>query len=284
MYQVHESLPTSKKKIVSQYLKAAGFYSYDAADDADDPVKRWIGREVKRFLHEADMHLPFLLRLSSGETDATADTQATRNDDCEEEMDISGDEFEPTDDDVAREEREEPLLNTNAEKWDRFLEWVRDTEARWESDTDIYRRERAVQWFNSAQRCSRDLYELKPTLQSWVPHIACNIVTRQIVQLGEPGRRSADACESFGACTKKVIKHLTCRRRLTDKFKKGYIQQAFNRLAMRIDLRHGKANAAYMQRKDARLAGTGRAGVAHIREEGPMLSVRVKVEQESAAV
>ena len=57
-YTIHEPLPDSKKALVSRYLKAAGFYSYDAADESDDPVKRWIGREVKRFLHEADQH-PF---------------------------------------------------------------------------------------------------------------------------------------------------------------------------------------------------------------------------------
>lgn len=51
---MHESLPDSKKKLVSRYLKEAGFYSYDAASDTDHPVARWIGREVKRFLHEAD--------------------------------------------------------------------------------------------------------------------------------------------------------------------------------------------------------------------------------------
>eukprot|EP00966_Prymnesium_polylepis_P309378 7148964-Prymnesium_polylepis.1 len=70
-YTVHEPQPESKRKLVSKYVSAAGFYSYDAADDSDDPVKRWIGREVKRFLHEADQHLPFLLRLSSGQIDVS---------------------------------------------------------------------------------------------------------------------------------------------------------------------------------------------------------------------
>ena len=52
------------------------------------------------------------------------------------------------------------------------------------------------------------LYTLKPTVKIWVPHIACNIVTRQIVFMGDPPRRSADLCESFGAMIKDVIKHL----------------------------------------------------------------------------
>eukprot|EP00966_Prymnesium_polylepis_P306308 7078341-Prymnesium_polylepis.1 len=68
-YTTHEPLPESKRKTASKYLAAAGLYSYDTADDSDDPVKRWIGREVKRFLHEADQRLPFLLGLSSGQID-----------------------------------------------------------------------------------------------------------------------------------------------------------------------------------------------------------------------
>ena len=38
------------KKRVKDYLKEKGFYSYDAASIDEDPVSRWIGREVKRFL------------------------------------------------------------------------------------------------------------------------------------------------------------------------------------------------------------------------------------------
>ena len=64
-YTVHESLPTLKKKLVRDYLREAGYYSYDAASDDEDPVKRWIGREVRRFLTEAHLHLPFLLRLAA---------------------------------------------------------------------------------------------------------------------------------------------------------------------------------------------------------------------------
>eukprot|EP00965_Chrysotila_dentata_P065465 2169615-Pleurochrysis_carterae.AAC.1 len=47
------------------YLRDSAFYSYDAAADDENPVMRWIGREVKRLLREADVHLPFLLRIAS---------------------------------------------------------------------------------------------------------------------------------------------------------------------------------------------------------------------------
>ena len=140
-YTIHEPLPESKKAIVSRYLKEAHFYSYDAADESDDPVKRWIGREVKRFLHEADQHLPFLLTLSSGQIDVSPETAAAINSVGEEEMDVSGDEFEPTEDQIAQEAARAPLFVVNAARWDRFLNWVRAIEQPWDaSDGDSYRR------------------------------------------------------------------------------------------------------------------------------------------------
>ena len=130
-------------------------------------------------------------------------------------------------------------------------------------------------------RCCRDLKELKPTLKSWVPHIGLFIVPRQMVELGDPARRSCDACESFGAMVKKLIKHSTCRRRVTgiepkthgkrvgggtatrrwkQHFNVGYIQQAFKRACVREALRHGEENAPFLQRIDAIRAATGVAG------------------------
>ena len=265
---------------MSKYLKAAGFYSYDAADDSDDPVKRWIGREVKRFLHEADVHLPFFLSLSSGQIDVCEETAAATNAAGEEEMDVSGDEFEPTEDEIEAEAAIAPLISLNADRWDRFLEWTRDIVQPWVADTDQYRKERALQWCNGARAVARDLYDMKPTMHSWVPHIACNIVPRQIVSLGDPSRRSADACESFGACAKRLIKHVTCRRALSAKYTRGYIEQAFRRVVVRAGLIHGEANAPFLQRQDAKLLDAGRVSAAHSSAQGPHITIRVKVEQE----
>ena len=281
-YTVHEPLPESQKKLVANYLKEAGFYSYDAADEGDDPVKRWIGREVKRFIHEAHLHLPFMLRLSSGQIDVCDETAAHTNAAGEEEMDLSDDEFAPTAEQIAAEKAREPLLFKNASRWDRFLDWVRGIETPWGEDTDAYRRMRALQYCNGARACSRDLLELKPTMASWVPHIACNIVPRQIVDLGDPARRAADSCESYGAVAKKTIKFLTCRRSVTATYGRGYIEQAFRRLCVRSDLLHGPENLSYLQRKDHALIGTGRGNMGLKREEGPHQSVRCKIEQEHA--
>ena len=52
-----------------KYVIEQGFYSYNAAGDTDDPVSRWIGREVKKFLAEAHIHLPVLLRAANAPPD-----------------------------------------------------------------------------------------------------------------------------------------------------------------------------------------------------------------------
>ena len=111
-------------------------------------------------------------------------------------------------------------------------------------------------------------------MASWVFHIGAFIVPRQMVELGDPARRSADACESFGAMLKKLIKHATCRRRRTvdasgaksltggegsqqlwkTAFIVGYIQQAFSRACVRESLQHGPENAPFLQRAQMRAA------------------------------
>ena len=147
-------------------------------------------------------------------------------------------EFDPTEEEIAAEEQEEPLMMTNAEAWDNFLAYVRLCQADWaepDEDTDLYRKQMAVEYFNAGARaclrfvsppshCSAspcctgnkvaiDLIRLKPTLLSWIPHVMSFVVPRQILKLGCPARRSADSCEAFGAWLKKSIKHRTCRRR-----------------------------------------------------------------------
>ena len=118
-----------------------------------------------------------------------------------------------------------------------------------------------------------DLIRLKPTMMSWVPHIALMVVPRQMVLLGDPTRRSCDACESWGAMVKKLIKHTTCRRRLdkaptthkkgdkmwAQNFTKGFVQQAFARACVRESLQHGPENAVFAQRADARRVAKGKA-------------------------
>ena len=277
-YTVHENLPESKKILVQQYLRIAGFYSYDAASVDEDPVKRWIGREVKRFCDEAHLHLPFLLRLANAPIDMVPDSvQEFVNDNGDEEMDVSDDEYEPTPEELEAEAQEEPCMMRDADRWDRFFTFNTDAQKSYTSDTDAYREARAVDYFNNSMACSRDILELKPTSESWVFHVSTFIVPRQIVALGEPAKRGCDAGESFGAMVKDIIKKLTCRRRVRTKsdisahnanraagtrawkstFKKGYIEQCFSRCAVRQGLLHGEENAPYLGREQHRLKNKG---------------------------
>jgi hypothetical protein len=274
-------LPKSKKMLVRDYCKAAGFYSYDAAAVDEDPTKHWIGREVKRFLSQADQHIPFLLKVAAAPADCIPDMADLANEDNEQEMEHD-EEYAPTPDMLEEEEREEPLMMQNAGRWDNFLALVRAFQAPWpqgELDTKDYRKGRAVEAFNLGAVVANDLLELKPTIMSWVPHILCFIVPRQMVELGDPTRRSCDACESFGALLKKIIKHSTCRRRVTggeqvahgakgdgatarrwrQTFNVGFVQQAFSRACVRESLQHGEANAPYMLRSDAKRKSQGKA-------------------------
>ena len=301
-YTIHEGLPASHKKVVAKYLKAAGFYSYDAASVDEDPTAHWIGREVKKFLDEAGKHVPFLLQVAASPADVCEEMAEFANTDGEQMME-EDDEYAPTEEELAQEEKEEPVMMKNADRWDRFLALVAAIHVPWpqgEADTNEYREGRAVEAFNLAAKVANDLKELKPTLMSWVPHIAVFIVPRQMVALGDPARRSCDACESFGAMFKKLIKHSTCRRRVMgdqttthnpkataqasarrwkQTFNRGYIEQAFTRACVRESLQHGEENRPYRQRVDVRRTSTGKATVSRIKcEDSP--AVRRKMIRE----
>eukprot|EP00965_Chrysotila_dentata_P205210 6182821-Pleurochrysis_carterae.AAC.3 len=135
-YTVHDGLPGTKKRLVRDYLRNAGFYSYDAASaQEEDPVKRWIGREVKRFLQQAHLHLPFLLRLAAAPPDMCPDMQQLFNEEGEIGMDIDEeDEYAPSAEELHEEEQEEPLMMTNADRWDRFLEFVKEIQRPWTTE------------------------------------------------------------------------------------------------------------------------------------------------------
>ena len=122
---------------------------------------------------------------------------------------------------------------------------------------------------------ARDIHALNPELSGWVLHVLVFIVPRQMVELGDPARRSCDACESLGAAIKKIIKHLTCRRRHSNSavhhhrsqdgkrlwrqtLRKGYIQTAFERVSVRAKLVLGEENKRYLQRADYRMLEKGK--------------------------
>jgi hypothetical protein len=240
--------------------------------------------------------LPFLLRLASAPADHVPETADWRNTKGQQVMDYD-DEYAPTPEEIAAEEKEEPLMMQNSTRWDNFLNYAWTLQKPWpqgEADIDEYREGRAVEAFNAYALCSNDLLELKPALLSWVPHVGQFIAPRQYKELGDPARRAADACESYGAKMKKTIKHLTCRRSVpgaqkeqvsykgdSDKkwrkaFSKGYIEQAFSRASVSESLKHGEENAPYLLRSDAKQTSVGKANVVHkvlLDSPAPMRSI-----------
>ena len=141
-------------------------------------------------------------------------------------------------------------MMNDAEKWDDFLALIDILQEKWASeadDTQAYREARAVRVFNAGTSTTIDVLpycsttiicrvkkmrdfllrcncaavkvvnnhkEFPGAHRSWVEHILLFIVPRQIVELGDPARRSCDACESLGARMKKIIKHLTARNHI----------------------------------------------------------------------
>ena len=71
------------------------------------------------------------------------------------------DEYAPSPEEIAAEEEEEPLMMQNAEAWDDFLDYVNLLQMDWaapEEDTDLYRKRRAVEFFNAGEpACARRL-------------------------------------------------------------------------------------------------------------------------------
>eukprot|EP00966_Prymnesium_polylepis_P174146 4029447-Prymnesium_polylepis.1 len=65
-------------------------------------------------------------------------------------------EYMPTEEELAQEEKEEPIMMKNAERWDSFLALVQAIHVPWpqgEADSTEYREGRAVEAFN--QGCQR---------------------------------------------------------------------------------------------------------------------------------
>ena len=131
---------------------------------------------------------------------------------------------------------------------------------------------------SAGNKVALDLIRLKPTLESWIPHVMCFIVPRQILALGCPSRRSADACEAFGAWLKRCIKHRTCRRNVSktattehtkktsrglvkwkQHFRKGYMQQIFTRGCVKERLNYGVENEPFLQRADWQRLRSGKS-------------------------
>ena len=183
----------------------------------------------------------------------------------------------------------ESVHERDARFWDNFYTLTRSFRV-FESDTDSYRQQRAVEVFNGASQVGRDVKILRPTLQSACPHIVANIIPRQIVEMGDPLKRGCDQSEGFGANLKSTIHRRVSRNKITGKdvkhtrrdasgavtkqwtqkaLKVSRVMQAFRTECVCNRIVRDPGSAKYLLRKHHRLLGKGRASGAPVKEERP---------------
>ena len=184
----------------------------------------------------------------------------------------------------------ESLAQRDARFWDHFYD-TRRAFRQFESDDDDYRKARGVELFNAGQLMNKDVKVLRPTLQSACPHVLWAIVTRQIVEMGDPLRRGCDQSEAIGANMKGTIHRRVARNKI-DPTGKGRthhkrdasgavvkswtqiltcsrVMQAFRSECVRERIIRDPASEKYLQRKHFRLLTAGRSSkaVKRAREE-----------------
>ena len=184
---------------------------------------------------------------------------------------------------------DETVAERDARFWDHFYAVVRAFRV-FESDTNNYREQRAVEVFNAASQLGRDAKVLRPTLVSACPHILANVVPRQIVDLGDPLRRGCDQSEAVGANMKSTIHRRVVRRTITNKstkhtrrdakgaivkqwtqkaLKVSRVMQAFRAECVRERILRDPGSAHLLQRKHCKLINMGRVSTPRAKEETP---------------
>ena len=182
----------------------------------------------------------------------------------------------------------ESVHERDARFWDNFYSLTRSFRV-FESDTDPYRKQRAVEVFNAASQSGRDVKVLRPTLKSSVPHVIANIIPRQIVEMGDPLRRGCDQSEAIGANMKSTIHRRVARnkidgkarthvrrdangvekKRWTQTLKVSRVMQAMRSECVRERILRDPDSAPFLQRKHFRLLSQGRVSKAPVKEERP---------------
>eukprot|EP00965_Chrysotila_dentata_P062899 2083501-Pleurochrysis_carterae.AAC.8 len=81
-----------------------------------------------------------------------------------------------------------------------------------DADDKGYREQRALELFNAGSQMRRNLLDLRGTFKSSCPHVLTNIVTRQMVEDGDPNRRTCEQSEAIGVNLKFDL-HRRCSRK-----------------------------------------------------------------------
>ena len=211
--------------VVQEYCHLMGFMVKFNRKEGEDPVSSWAGPDCRRLMENAATILPHLLHLAhapasagpaaraalEGAKAAIAEPTAADVEDDEDDADYD---YIPTPAEVQAEKDATPMLIVCAKAWDRYFELV-DYESRvFEEDSDKYREQRMVSYFNAEVATKRDLILLGVGDKSFGSHIGMCVVPRQILTDGDPGRRGCNVNEAFGAKCKDVIHNQVCRRKV----------------------------------------------------------------------
>lgn len=174
------------------------------------------GRDAKTIISQSLVHIPVLLEYAHADqkdihdaVHAAAAAQGENNVDNEDDFTWDGegeDRDGSSDDDDCM-----PRILRDARSWDRFRALCHAMRP-FEQDDAQYREQRAVETFNAAGLVMAEYKRLNPQSVSACPHVALCVVPRQMVELGDPGRRGTDHSESYGASIKESI-HRRCLRR-----------------------------------------------------------------------
>jgi hypothetical protein len=277
--------------VLQEWLQLMGFQLRLSREPGEDPTKSWIGPDCRRLMEDASKYLPHMLMLahapaSAGPAarEALEVAKADRKEgppaptDADDEDDDGDYDEPPTAEEIAANEVESPVLMKCARAWDTFFV-LADYESRlFIEDTDKYRAERMVAYFNAEVACKRVLIDLGVYDHSFNSHIGMCVVTRQIMEDGDPGKRGCNVNEAFGAKCKDVIHNLVCRRvQKTEKtmhkkqkadgtlqtwqqaFRVGRIAQTFRHMCIRKKMIDDPRYTHLRQRKDMAILHTGRA-------------------------
>ena len=174
-----------------------------------------------------------------------------------------------------------------------------------ELDTTEYRKLRGTELFNSGAKVGNNMVEVRTDFNTAVPHVLTHIVSRQMVEKGDPNRRSCEQSEGIGVDIKFDL-HNRCNRRRVEKessrskrrnkngdvikeyktqLKCSRVMQVFKNSNLRQALRQSEESQDYLQRRDYRVAATGfstlgrpkgESRLAHIADEDR--SVRKRLE------
>ena len=215
---------------------------------------------------------------------ATHEAQPPDDDDDE---DID-DEFMPTDDEVAVEEALNPEMMLHAQDWDCYRELALRAMRPFDDargDTEQYRGERALEYFNSATKVVRAMNRHDPESTSAIGNVMVEVVPRMIMAYGDQLKLGSDVSEAYGADLKFTIHKRVVRRRVStvskehkrlktsstgdaeekvwmQTFTRGRVEQAFRHVCLRRRLMTLPAYAHLRMRGHAVVANTGRAALS----------------------